>query len=287
MKEKPQVAREIIDFYEQTSEEDRLKFGLGPLEFERNRELISRFLPQPGGIVIDVGGGPGIYSEWLANLGFEVYLVDPVKKHIRQAKKRAEKSNHKYTCVLGDAAKLDFRDNFCDLVIMHGPLYHLQRHEERIQSLNEARRVLKPSGILLGFAINYTASTFVGLTQGVFFEAAIQKMCNEELTSGLHNAPPDMPGVLPKAFYHRPEQLIEEVEKSGFESIGLFAVEGVIWLDKKYFETRSDPDKKQQAMEFLRKTETDRNLLALSPHMMVAGRKIPNLSVECQKDSTK
>jgi ubiquinone/menaquinone biosynthesis C-methylase UbiE len=273
MKEKSQVAQEIIDFYEHASEEDRLKFGLGPLEFERNQELIGRFLPQDTGTVLDIGGGPGIYSEWLADLGFEVYLVDPVQKHIRQAKKRAKNSHCQYTCVLGDSKKLDFRDNFCDLVIMHGPLYHLQTREERLKSLNEAKRVLKPSGILLGFAINYTASTFVGLTQGVFFEAPIQKMCMEELTTGLHSAPPDMPGVLPKAFYHRPGQLIEEVEKSGFELTGLFAVEGVIWLDKKYFETRSDPDKKQQAMEFLRKTETDRNLLALSPHMMVAGRK--------------
>lgn len=273
MKEKPQVDQEIIDFYEHTSEEDRLKFGLGPLEFERNKELISRFLPQHPGIVMDIGGGPGIYSEWLANLGFEVYLVDPVQKHIRQAKKKAKNSNSSYTCVLGDSAKLDFQDNFCDLAIMHGPLYHLQMHEERIKSLNEVQRVLKPSGILLGFAINYMASTFVGLTQGVFFETSIQKMCLEELTTGLHNAPTEMPGVLPKAFYHRPEQLIEEVEKSGFELIDLFAVEGVIWLDKKYFETRSEPDKKQQAMEFLRRTETDRNLLALSPHMMVVGRK--------------
>ena len=75
---------EIEDFYSQTSEEGRLELGLGPLEFERNKELISRYLPKKGK-VIDVGGGPGVYSEWMAGLGHEVILIDPVEKHIKQA----------------------------------------------------------------------------------------------------------------------------------------------------------------------------------------------------------
>jgi len=30
-----------------------------------------------------------------------------------------------------------------------GPLYHLIEHEDRVQALSEARRVLKPGGVLL------------------------------------------------------------------------------------------------------------------------------------------
>src|SRR4051812_27180321 len=102
---------EIENFYTQTSEENRLELGLGPLEFERNKDLIQRHLPKKG-IVIDVGGGPGVYSEWLAGLGHEVYLIDPVEKHIKQANKRSAKAKKSFQSILGESRKLEFPDNF-------------------------------------------------------------------------------------------------------------------------------------------------------------------------------
>ena len=110
---------EIENFYAQTSEEGRLELGLGPLEFERNKELIQRYLPKKG-IVIDVGGGPGIYSEWLAGIGHQVYLIDPVEKHIKQANKRSTKAKKPFKCILGEAQKLELDDNFADVMILHG-----------------------------------------------------------------------------------------------------------------------------------------------------------------------
>ena len=47
----------------------------------------------------------------------------------------------------------------------------------------------------------------------------------------------------------------------------------MIWLDKNYFESRSDEKKKIDLMELLKLTESDQELLTLSPHMMIAGRK--------------
>src|SRR5947208_831203 len=97
---------DIDNFYANTSEEGRLQLGLGPLEFERNKELIQRYLPNKG-IVIDVGGGPGVYSEWLAGLGHQVYLIDPVEKHIKQANKRSNKTKKPFKSLLGEAQKLE------------------------------------------------------------------------------------------------------------------------------------------------------------------------------------
>lgn len=273
MKKKQLIDAAIETFYSKTSEEDRLKYGLGPLEFERNKELISRFLPQAGGTILEVGGGPGIYAEWLAELGFNVHLIDPVEKHIKQAKKRAARLKNPYKSIPGEAQTLDFEDESSDLIILHGPLYHLLSKDERIRALRESKRVLKPEGVLLGFAINYTASTLVGLTQGIFIQQELNEMCLEELTTGIHKAPENMPGVLSKAYYHKPEELIEEMKEAGFCSIDIYAVEGIIWLDKNYFENRSNRGKKEKMMQLLRKTEKDRNLLALSPHMMGVGVK--------------
>jgi 2-polyprenyl-3-methyl-5-hydroxy-6-metoxy-1,4-benzoquinol methylase len=271
---KPLIDKEIDEFYSGTSENDRLKYGLGPLEFERNKDLIQRFLPKKSGTIIDVGGGPGIYSEWLAKLGYDVHLVDPVQKHILQAEKRASKPKSQFKCYLGEAGNLDFEDNFADLIICHGPLYHLQNKEDRIKTLLEAKRVLKPSGILLGFAINYTASTIVGLLQGAVHNPDIFAMCVEEITTGNHHAPESMPGILPKAFYHKPQELLEEVAECGLKPLEIFAVEGIIWLEKNYFESMGNPQKKANLFNLLKLTETDRNLLSFSPHMMIAASKL-------------
>lgn len=48
-------------YYERGVEADRLDGGMesGPLEFDRTKELIGRFLPERSLDVLDVGGGPG------------------------------------------------------------------------------------------------------------------------------------------------------------------------------------------------------------------------------------
>jgi ubiquinone/menaquinone biosynthesis C-methylase UbiE len=266
------ISKDIADFYTSTSEEGRLLLGLGPLELERNKDLIGRFLPKKG-VIADIGGGPGVYAEWLAGLGHAMHLVDPVEKHIKQANKRSKQGKKPFKAILGDAQKLDLPYNFADLVIMHGPLYHLQQRSERLQALSEAKRVLKPGGVLLGFAINHSASTIVSFVNGTIHMPEILKMCREELTNGLHHSPKNMPGIFTTAFFHRPKQLRDELEEAEFAYINTFAVEGMIWLDKSYFETRADEQKKAAVMELLKLTESDPELLTLSPHMMIAGRK--------------
>ncbi len=266
------ISSDIDNFYATTSEEGRLQLGLGPLEFERNKDLIGRYLPKKG-IVIDVGGGPGIYSEWLAGMGHEVHLVDPVEKHIKQANKRSAKAKKPFKSLLGEAQKLDFPDNFADVVILHGPLYHLQSKEERIKALAEAKRVLKPNGVVLGFAINHSASSIAALLNGFIHTPGIYQMCVDELTTGKHNPPENMPGILPQAYFHRPRQLRGEIEEAGLTYLNTYAVEGMVWMDKNYFESRGDEKKKAALMELLKVTENDEALLTLSPHMMIAGRK--------------
>jgi hypothetical protein len=98
-------------------------------------------------------------------------------------------------------------------------------------------------------------------------------MCKEELTTGIHTPPKNMPGVLPSAYFHRPDELKDEIEEAGLTYLDIYAVEGMIWMDKNYFESRSDAGKKARMMELMEIIEKDKALLSLSPHMMIAGRK--------------
>lgn len=273
MNSKQLISRNIELFYNKASEENRLEKGMGIFEFERIKSLIEKYIPSSSSKIIDIGGGTGKYSEWLARKGHQVHLVEPVPKHIKLAQNRANKLKNKFSVQLGESRKLEFKNNFADLIILHGPLYHLQKKEDRDLTISEAKRVLKNDGIILGFAINYTASTLVGLLNGLIHKNSFFKMCKEELTTGIHNPPDDFPWLLAEAYYHKPEQLKEEFITQELTHLNTYAVEGMAWLDKEYFVSMLIDKKRKILLELIKVTENDNYLLPFSPHMMIAVKK--------------
>lgn len=273
MGKKRLISKQIDFFYSRASEETRLDKGMGIFEFERTKSLIDSYLVHKSAKIVDVGGGTGKYAEWLSQNGHTVFLIDPVRKHIEKAKRRAHSLKNKFRVQLGEARDLDFPDNFADLVILHGPLYHLQSKKDREKAIGEAKRVARPGGIVLGFSINYTASTLAGLLQGLIHRETFFKMCMEELITGVHNQPDDFPWLLAEAYYHRPEELKEEFEGQGLKYMNIHAVEGMAWLDKDYFSSMSNEKSKRTLLKLIEITEDDVNLLSFSPHMMIASKK--------------
>lgn len=273
MNNKLLVSKQLNDFYNKASEETRLEKGMGVFEFERIKELIELHISVQNITIIDVGGGTGKYAEWLSNKGHNVHLVEPVVKHIKLAKKRAIKLQNPFTVFHGEAKKLPFENNMADLVILHGPLYHLQKREDRVTAILEAKRVLKKGGIILGFAINYTASTLVGLFNGMIHAPSFFSMCKEELSTGIHNAPKDFSFLLADAYYHKPQNLKEEFLEQDLTILNLFAVESLIWLDQEYFANMLHKRKSKTLKELQKLTQNDEYLLPFSPHMMIAVKK--------------
>jgi ubiquinone/menaquinone biosynthesis C-methylase UbiE len=271
--EKNLISKELENFYNKASEETRLEKGMGIFEFERIKELIELHISRPNSIIVDVGGGTGKYSEWLAKKGHNVHLIEPVLKHIKLAESRAKKLKNPFSIAIGEAKTLPFKNETADLVILHGPLYHLQKREDRIAAIIEAKRVLKPGGIILGFAINATASSVVGLMNGMIHANSFFDMCKEELTTGIHNAPKDFPFLLADAFYHKPQGLKAEFLEQNLNFINLFAVEGMIWLDNEYFANMLDKRKSKTLKALQTLTQNDEYLLPFSPHMMIAVKK--------------
>ncbi len=273
MNDKHLINRNIELFYNKASEETRLDKGMGVFEFERIKSLIEKYIPTSASKIIDVGGGTGKYSEWLAKKEHQVHLIEPVLKHIKIAQKRANKLKNKFSVQLGESRKLEFPNNFADLIILHGPLYHLQKKEDRDLTIREAKRVLKDNGIILGFAINYTASTLVGLLHGLIHKKTFFEMCTNELTTGIHNPPDDFPWLLAEGYFHKPKQLKEEFLNQGLDYLNTYAVEGMAWLDKDYFANMLNKKKKNTLIELIKITENDSYLLPFSPHMMIAVKK--------------
>lgn len=265
---------EILCFYTSASEDTRLISGLGPLEFERNKELILRYLPPFPAAIADVGGGPGHYARWLADLDHSVVLLDPVPKHIQQAKQKSIRAKKRFECVEAEARSLPLTSHSMDVVILHGPLYHLQEWEDRRRVFQEARRVLKKNGILLCFAITHASSTLAMLMQGLLHHDGLYNMCLQELRYGDHFPPQDIPGLLTEAYFHRPSHLLQECSQTGFRPLALLPVEGMVWLDQKFFSNWAHPIHRKRLLELIRHTEADAELLCFSPHIMLAAERL-------------
>ncbi len=266
--------RDVLSFYEQIDEAERLAQGQGPLEFARMQEILERSLPAPPTVVLDVGGGPGAYSCWLALKGYDVHLVDPVAKHVEQAT-RASSSQPDHpiaTVSQGDARFLAQGDESCDAVLLMGPLYHLTVREDRLKALREALRVLKPGGLVVAKAINRFASLFNGLTFGLIDEPEFLQMLQQDVADGQHRNP-EGKGFFTTAYFHTPGELETEVREAGFAAGELVAVQGPGLLAKDLDERLQDAAKRKQLLDLIRAVEQERTLLGISRHFVVTGHK--------------
>jgi ubiquinone/menaquinone biosynthesis C-methylase UbiE len=200
-------------YYEGGVELGRLDQGYSRIEFARTKELLARHFPSPPASVLDVGGGPGVYAEWLAETGFRVHLVDGSPLHVEQA---TERSAGRFTAAAGDARALDEPDDGDDAVLLMGPLYHLTERSDRLAALREARRVMRSGGVLVATAISRFASLLDGLHAGYLREPAFWPILERDLADGQHRSPDNK--AFTTAFFHRVEELHAEAPKPASRS---------------------------------------------------------------------
>jgi ubiquinone/menaquinone biosynthesis C-methylase UbiE len=265
----------IVRYYNGFDEASRLSDHWGQIEYLRTQNIISRFLKSPPAVVLDVGGAAGRYSCWLAQLGFEVHLVDPVPLHVRQARTAsdAQPLTPIASCEVGDARQLEFDDATMDAVLLMGPLYHLIDLQDRARSLSEAYRVLKAGGYLFAAGISRFASTIDGLASGYYLDPIFRQIMRGDLKDGQHRNPTDKPEYFMDTFFHHPDELEAEVANAGFESMGLFAVEGISYMMKDFHENWQDESHRDFLLEIITTIECEPSLIGASPHMICVGKK--------------
>jgi SAM-dependent methyltransferase len=269
----PSVAQKIIDHYNSYDESQRLKGDIGPLELLRTQELISRYLPPPAATILDVGGATGPYSFWLAGLGHRVHLVDIVPRHVEQARQAARQAGSPQLASLrvGDARRLDFEDGVADVIMMHGPLYHLTERADRLCAIAEAKRVLRPGGALLAFAITRYAGLIFGLLNGYIFDAAYREMIEAEVKTGVRENPPAAwSGAISNAFFHHPDELKAELLDGGLMHETTLGILGPAWMVPDLDASWQDEAQREVILEIARLAEDEP---VLGPRLMGVARK--------------
>lgn len=262
------VPKHVLEFYESGREAERLGDGslAGPLELARTLELLQRHMPSAAHDVLDVGGGPGVYAQWLTARGLSVQLIDPVPRHVEMARARGVAAR------LGEAGSLDSPDGSMDVVLLMGPLYHLIDLDDRRQALREALRVLRPGGTLIATAISRFAALFDQLIRLDRFHD-VEKLERITTIVGTGVLPARDGGAFTTAFLHLPRQLREEVTAAGFERVSLASIEGPGYLVSNFDDRWSDPARREALMTAARLVENDPEIVGIGSHLMATGRR--------------
>lgn len=268
-------AAEVRRHYESVDESTRLNdSAAGRLEWLRTWDVLHRHLPAPPATVIDVGGAAGAYAVPLAREGFEVHLLDPVERHVRQARTAGHRSGHPLaTTVVGDGRRLPYADAMAHTVLLMGALYHLTERPARLQALGEARRVLRPGGVLIAAAISRYASLLDGLSRGMIAEAPFRDIVRRDLADGQHHNPSGNPDWFTRAYFHRAPELESEIRAAGFDVDGVVAVEGPGWLAADLEAWLDVSDRRAVLLDLLRHVEGVPDLFAVSPHLLAVARR--------------
>ena len=265
---------EVFEFYNNGAEIGRLERGLGIVEFDRSKEIISRYLE--GKLrIYDIGGGIGMYSGWLASMGHEVSLIELAPAAVEYAK---EHMTTPYEAMAGDARSIGKPDNSADMVLLMGPLYHLLNKEDRMKALSEAWRVLKDGGILITAGISKFSSATWALSvygNGVDFidDDIYMNMLEREMSKGEHIRPEEYPYVVANAYFHTIGGLRDEVREAGFEVTESVAVEGCSWITPDIAGKWKDDNRRERILAIIRATEHEETMMGISPHFIVVARK--------------
>ncbi|MFC0600313.1 class I SAM-dependent methyltransferase [Streptomyces palmae] len=265
----PPIAPEILDFYTHTIDEGQrlIDAADGRLELLRTQELLRRHLPPAPARVLDIGGGPGVHARWLTDDTYAVHLVDPVPRHVEEARQIDG-----VTAERGDARALTAADDSYDVALLLGPLYHLLDREDRLRALREARRVVRPGGLVAAAAIGRYASLFEHTaTTWLGTKPRVRESVADILASGIHE--PGRKGFT-AAYFHTADQLADEMTAAGLDCLSVYGIEGPSWGALKAAELHGgerieeDSPLFAAALEAARLADAYPALLAASSHML-------------------
>ena len=229
--------------------------------------MLLRFLPAPPARIIDIGGGTGVYAAWLASLGYDVQLVDIVPSHVQQATQAGT-----FEAAVGDARALPVGDAGFDAALMLGPLYHLLRAEERQQALREARRAVRPGGLVAAAFIARGGVVLDGFVKGWIDRPGVIHAVRDHVQGGLSAEHAMGFGAI--AYFHLPSEARGEVEAAGLEVLGMFGIEGPGWVAPDFEERWQRMETRRLILETAEICEGAPELQALSPHLLAVGRRV-------------
>ncbi len=276
------IDKTVLAGYNAGIERNRLRTGIGLIEFERTKEILLENLPKPPAVIYDIGGGYGEYSWWLASKGYEVHLFDISETNIKMSKElSAEYPNYMLSeSKVCDARSVPCDDKSADAILLMGPLYHILELEERIKAIEECFRLLKDDGVLFSAALTPFSvlldkiPLYRGEENSILENSNFMSMVERELKDGCHiNPERSVYGGLGSSHLHTAAALREELSIGGFSTVNIHGVMGGAWLAPNVDELWKNEKSRETLMCTVRLLDNHDEIIGLSGHLLAVSHK--------------
>ncbi|MCQ6563511.1 class I SAM-dependent methyltransferase [Paenibacillus mendelii] len=259
----------VRKFYDETVNYEWKRLDRHQVEYELSKRYITRYV-KPNDKVCDLGGGPGKYSLYLSQIGCQVTLADLSQNNVDFALNKARELGLPLNGLRADCRHLPaIEDEQYDHVLCMGPMYHLKDECDRITTINECLRILKPNGTL--FVAFVSSYSFV-------WDYLIQDpsmILNEEKRSQLNAIVDDANFTghgFSENFFIRPRDVLPFFQPFHLEKLHLLNCESFLYLREA--ELLSQSHEVVSAWLDLAEQVCEReDLLSLAEHLMYIGRK--------------
>ncbi len=241
----------LTEFYNKFNENKRLDRRHGQVEFITSIRYLEEYL-QKGDRIVDIGAGPGRYSLYFKNKGYDVTAVEYVRPNIGMLKAK----DKDIRVVEASATDLSmFEDNEFDVAIMFGPLYHLYRKEDKLKALSEAKRITRKYIFVTYIMNEYSVIEYA-------FKDNNYKQIKDKLDETYHIDDPDA-----LFFQSRIEDIDELNSLSGLKLVRRFASDGPSDYMRRTINNMDD-ETFEAFIDFHLKTCERKELLGASSHVV-------------------
>jgi len=239
-------------------------------EFEITKRFMNRYI-KPGDSVLDVGGGPGRYSLYLAGKGCDVTLVDLSPENAAFAKQKAGEAGLPLRTLAGDARVIDaVVEGPFDHVLLMGPLYHLTDECDRAETVHRCVSLLKPGGLLYVSFI----SSYGGIIYMMKYDPMVLRSSpNEEVFAQLFIDDKPFIGIgFTQNHFIRHKDVLPFMGQFPLEKLHYFGQEGILAPCEPTI-MRQSGDVIERWLTLSEQVCEREDLLSYSEHLMYIGRK--------------
>jgi 2-polyprenyl-3-methyl-5-hydroxy-6-metoxy-1,4-benzoquinol methylase len=260
----------VRKFYDETVNYEWERLDRHKVEFELTKRYLNRYI-KPNDKVLDLGGGPGKYSLYLAELGCEVTLADLSQKNVDFGLNKAKEHGLPLSGMCVDSRDLSsIEDGQYDHVLCMGPMYHLKDETDRVKTINECFKKLKPNGII--FVAFVSSYSFV-------WDYLIRNpdlILNNERKSQLNIMLDDENFVgrgFTDNFFIRPKDVLPFFEQFNLEKLHLINCESFLYLREAELLSQT-PEVVTAWLDLAEQVCEREDMLSLAEHIMYIARKI-------------
>jgi len=228
---------------------------------------IRRFVPaEKDAIILDAGGGTGIWSIELAKMGYNAVLTDISKGMLDKAKKKIEELglHSQIEIMVSDICNMpEFSDNHFAMVLCEGdPLSYCGNYRK---ALAECVRVVKPGGAVIA-SVDNRVSALAWLKDTTDREA-VQRL----LETGEVEMPTEKEGLSYTVHAFTPEELKDLFESNGLQVKRIIGK--LVIAPRLSFYKSEDPEIQEWLYNLELKYNDDPAFYPRTGHLEIVGRK--------------